>query len=126
MKGLKGDLMRKKICMQKNLALGMSLVMFCTTPVYAQESQKSNQVKIQENSQIENEDASGTCGPDVKWTLDRSTGTLFISGQGKMYDYKEDDDFPGLFDAPWYYEDFKNVVIAPGCNKYRGLCLSCL
>ena len=30
---------------------------------------------------------SGTCGPNLTWRFDSSSGTLTISGTGKMYDY---------------------------------------
>jgi len=36
---------------------------------------------------------SGTCGNNLTWTLDKSTGVLDISGEGTMYYYG---------DAPWY------------------------
>lgn len=39
---------------------------------------------------------SGTCGPNLTWSLDRSTGTLTISGTGEMDDY---DDYTNR--SPW-------------------------
>ena len=39
-------------------------------------------------------ETSGTCGDNVMWTFDDTTGTLTISGEGKMKDYS-------LGNAPW-------------------------
>jgi len=54
----------------------------------------------------------GTCGTDVKWVLDEITGTLTISGTGKMKDYDMDP-------VPWirYSSSIKNVVIEPGVTR---------
>ncbi len=58
--------------------------------------------------------ASGDCGWDVTWTLDK--GVLTISGEGDMYDY-------GVYDrsekAPWYYisEAVNKVVIEDGVTS---------
>lgn len=48
--------------------------------------------------------ASGTCGANLTWTLDRA-GTLTISGSGKMTDY--------TYSAPWWNNkgSIKKVVI---------------
>lgn len=56
--------------------------------------------------------ASGTCGTNVNWTLD-SDGTMTISGEGAMDDYKT------ASDAPWYAhkDSIKAVKIAEGVNK---------
>ena len=50
---------------------------------------------------------SGTCGEDLTWTLDLSTGTLTISGTGDMTDWNGN---------PWgdNRELIKNVVIKEG------------
>jgi len=40
---------------------------------------------------------SGTCGGNLTWTLDISTGVLDIAGAGAMVDYSD------LSSAPWYY-----------------------
>lgn len=39
---------------------------------------------------------SGTCGDNVTWSLDTDTGTLTISGTGKMYSYSSSNS------VPWY------------------------
>lgn len=56
--------------------------------------------------------ASGTCGENVNWTLD-GDGTLFITGTGAMYNYKNS----WGERAPWYedYTDYiTSVVISDG------------
>ena len=45
---------------------------------------------------------SGTCGTNVNWSLDTSTGELTISGTGAMTDYSY-----GNW-APWY--DYKDTI----------------
>ncbi len=49
---------------------------------------------------------SGTCGDNLTWTLDTTTGVLDISGTGDMYNYN-------YTSAPWYSyrSNIKNVVI---------------
>ena len=37
--------------------------------------------------------SSGTCGPNVSWTLD-DNGALYITGSGPMYSYSENRDSP--------------------------------
>ena len=60
------------------------------------------------------EELSGTCGDDLTWSMDQSTGTLTISGQGAMEDYP----FSALdkYMAPWYVHRDKitTVVMEPG------------
>ena len=55
---------------------------------------------------------SGSCGSTVYWKL-YSSGTLYISGFGKMNDYE----FPGV-NPPWYSQasSIKKVVIQEGIN----------
>ena len=57
---------------------------------------------------------SGTCGKNVKWSLDAS-GTLTISGSGAMDDYS----YASNSQAPWYwsFEDIKKVVISNGVTS---------
>lgn len=54
---------------------------------------------------------SGKCGDYAVWSFDAGTGTLTISGSGKMYDYDhwygKDGDA-----APWYREDFSEQIEA--------------
>ncbi|MBR6620679.1 MAG: bacterial Ig-like domain-containing protein [Clostridia bacterium] len=55
------------------------------------------------------EAASGTCGDNLNWLLNTSTGVLNITGTGAMTDYT-------LFSAPWYSyrSSIKTVNIAEG------------
>ena len=55
---------------------------------------------------------SGTCEDNLTWTFDSDTGTLTVSGTGKM-NY-----FPPSF-PPWgqYTEKIKNVVIGDGVTN---------
>ncbi len=52
---------------------------------------------------------SGTCGDNVIWSFDESTGTLTISGIGDMYDFRKNN-------APWnaHKDSIENVVISEG------------
>ena len=57
---------------------------------------------------------SGTCGENVTWNFDSSTGTLTISGTGPMEDYT------GMFayvGVPWYYAGVVTAVIEPGVTS---------
>ena len=52
---------------------------------------------------------SGTCGDNLTWSFDETTGTLTISGEGGMDDY-------GYNNRPWedLVEEIENVVINDG------------
>jgi len=69
---------------------------------------------------------SGTCGTNVKWSFDSSTGTLTISGKGPMDDYRNSDT---LSTSPWhkkgFIDDIKNVVIEPGVTSIGALAFYC-
>ncbi|MGN0636091.1 MAG: leucine-rich repeat domain-containing protein, partial [Acutalibacteraceae bacterium] len=56
---------------------------------------------------------SGTCGKNLTWTLDTTTGILTITGTGEMEDYSWDDS------APWYnYNNLiRKVQIADGVTS---------
>ncbi len=56
---------------------------------------------------------SGTCGENVTWSFDESTGTLTISGTGAMYDYENNDN------RPWkeYKADIINIVVSNGVTS---------
>ncbi len=56
---------------------------------------------------------TGTCGENVIWTLDTSTGVLTISGEGEMEDYSSSSD------VPWYSlrESITAVVIEDGVTS---------
>lgn len=58
--------------------------------------------------------ASGTCGENLTWNFEESTGTLTISGTGAMEDFIYDDGsgrFPFWFT---YFQSIENVVIEDG------------
>ena len=61
----------------------------------------------------EESEISGTCGDDLTWTFDESTGTLTISGSGEMTDYSS------ASSLPWY--DYRSsvtsVVIGEGVTS---------
>ena len=63
---------------------------------------------------------SGTTG-DCTWSFDESTGTLTISGQGKMDNYNYDVKFHKYI-APWYaYSSLiKTLVIEDGVTSVGG------
>ncbi len=61
------------------------------------------------------DDASGTTG-NLTWSFEGSTGTLTISGNGPMPDYRR-------YDAtPWYYlrDDIQYIVISDGVTSISG------
>ena len=65
------------------------------------------------NAKAEDSIASGTCGENLTWTLDESTGTLTISGTGKMYIWSNSSN------APWFSNrlNIKNVTIGNGVTS---------
>lgn len=52
--------------------------------------------------------ASGSCGDNVTYTYNSSTGELVISGSGAMWDCSE------FVSGPFYYSNIKSVVIENG------------
>ena len=59
---------------------------------------------------------SGTCGDNLTWTLDTSTGVLEITGFGEMENYSSDSS------VPWssYYFSIKTVKIESGVTSIGG------
>lgn len=55
---------------------------------------------------------SGSCGNNVTYTFDSSTGELTISGTGEMDNYEENNL------SPFYWlEDIKTVIISDGVTS---------
>ena len=57
-------------------------------------------------------DDSGSCGTNVTYTFDSSTGTLTIQGRGEMYNYS--------FEwSPWknYLKKIEEVIIEDGVTS---------
>lgn len=54
---------------------------------------------------------SGTCGENIRWDFEKSTGTLTISGKGDMEEFPDD--------APWsdYVNHIKKVVVTEGVTS---------
>ena len=61
---------------------------------------------------------SGTCGENVTWTYDETTGTLTISGTGPMDNYYDESN-DALMERPWeeYCDGIKNVIIEDGVTS---------
>ena len=57
--------------------------------------------------------SSGKCGVNVTWSF--KNGTLTISGTGKMYDYKQNDD--GYCQFALLGDELENVVIKEGVTS---------
>ncbi len=62
------------------------------------------------------ETLSGTCGDNLTWTFDDSTGTLTISGMGEMEDYQRHMAVPLYSIPPWesYWNNIISIVIDEG------------
>lgn len=54
---------------------------------------------------------SGSCGENVTWMLDTSTGVLTISGKGAMHDYNPD----YYYDLPWHSD--RRIIISVSIEK---------
>jgi hypothetical protein len=55
-------------------------------------------------------DDTGSCGSNVTWTFDSSSGTLTISGSGRMYNYNDDSPF-------FNNSNIKAVIIEDGVTS---------
>ena len=100
--------------------------------VVAEEETKNNTVKFfaaSDNDTI-NSNTSGFCGDpavnegkDVQWNFDAETGTLTISGSGKMADYSVYDETTGqdkdagIDPAPWKNLPIVKVVVEEGVTS---------
>ena len=65
-----------------------------------------------ENAMILFADNSGVCGIDAVWRFEPSTGTLTVTGTGKMRDYSWDG-------TPWISlaDNIRTVVVSPGITR---------
>ncbi len=89
-------------------AVALSLCLSCTGISLTQETFDDTTIMASAASQ----EVSGTCGENVTWSLNESTGTLTISGTGPMTDYSN------YRDTPFYYDDrIKNVIIESGITS---------
>ena len=87
--------------MKKILSLILSLVMLLSVTAGLNLTAKA-------------ETKTGTCGENVTYSLDSSTGELTISGTGNMDNYNYyDDDYSPFF----YYHDIKTITINSGVTS---------
>ena len=77
----------------------------------------------------------GSCGENMTWLFDETTGELSISGTGEMYEYEsteyyKDGDTFYVSSVPWYKyrSDIKTVIISEGvtniCDSAFWLCVN--
>jgi len=74
---------------------------------------------------LENEiETSGTCGDNLTWMFDETTGMLTIDGTGDMYDYnyiveETEDGYNYCTTAPWgvYAESITSLVLSEGITS---------
>ena len=60
---------------------------------------------------------SGECGESAKWSFNKKTGALTISGSGEMWDWEDPLDEDAEYIAPWvayYYDSIKTIGINNG------------
>ncbi|MCM1508009.1 MAG: leucine-rich repeat protein [Ruminococcus flavefaciens] len=77
------------------------------------------------NDSVSENITSGKCGDNAYWTLDKSTGTLTISGTGDIYDYGDwayDGQTPPWCSDKDYGSDIKNIVIEEGITGIGEMC----
>ncbi len=71
---------------------------------------------------VQTADAKGTCGDNLKWSFNESTGVLTITGSGKMADF-----YGQAYYIPWYsyHENITAITLPQGLtsishNAFRG------
>lgn len=69
---------------------------------------------------------SGTCGPNLNWSLNTTDSLLSITGSGNMYDYGVDSE--GYLNFPWtyYVADIYFLQISEGVTSIGDSAFSCL
>ena len=62
---------------------------------------------------LETKTTCGKCGDNLNWTLDTSSGSLFISGTGAMTDFRSS------YSVPWYFDlpSIQTVIIDSGVTS---------
>lgn len=88
-------------------AVALSLCLSCTGISLTQETFDDTTIMASATSQ----EVSGTCGENVTWSLDESTGVLTISGTGDMANYNDRSIFYNL------QERFDVIVIEDGVTS---------
>lgn len=84
------------------------------------EVNKTPTVKAKETKPIPSDAAENACGDNITWRYDKSSETLFIEGDGDMWDFVEWNEDNGEYDdvtSPWYWESFSSCVISEGITS---------
>ena len=105
---MKKKLLSKALTVVIAVAMVIGIMPTVTLPVAALEATETQN----EQSSINGNVVTGTCGDNLTWTLDLDTGILTISGTGAMYDYS-------YSSSSWYDYRYsiKTVVIENGVTS---------
>lgn len=110
--------------MQKYISLILVLVLTLSIlpvlPAAAEENATEGVETDETTALVEGIIASGECGDNLTWTFDGKTGTLTISGTGKMDDYSYTGDTLPV--PPWYdlRSSITTVSLSPGVTSIGG------